>query len=119
MPFVEPKYFMFQIMLPDGKHLLVHKCHMNVNTQEDVEKLYKELDKAVSQNPDAKVLYETVRQFTDHSEVEAAAKKLREEDPSRPLATDLGLDATNRLLADPSIARTIAAARSVDSPSEA
>ena len=115
MAYSESKQFMFQIVLPDGKHILVHRTHVELRNSDDVKKLHEEIARVVSSNPDAVYLPETLRQISSHDEVVEAVKKLREEEPSRPLATDLGLDATNRLLTNPEIARTIAAARSQQS----
>lgn len=111
MAYLEPKKYFFYVELPDGKHLLVHNTNNQARNKEEIADLYKELEQCVAQNPDARVLYDTVRQYSDHSEVLAEAKKLREEDPDRPLATDLGLDRTNRLLTNPEVSRTIASAR--------
>lgn len=107
--------YMFRFELPDGVHIATHRTVLRPKTSEEVKALHEQISKAIMQNPDAVIDWNSLKAVKDPNEIEKAVEALRKENPSRPLAQDLGLDATNRLLTNPEVARTIAAANNLES----
>lgn len=91
--------YLITFSLPDGKHLQVMNAHPSV--VEDHARRF------VSHNPDGKFISVVPLQSEQH--LQEAIDALRAENPGRPLANELGLDTPNRIMADPQIARDLAA----------
>lgn len=90
--------YLVHFSLPDGKHLMLMNSHPSV-AGEHAKRL-------AGQNPDAVVDKVEILQSQEH--FDAAVAAIRDENPGRQLANELGLDSTNRILTDPTIARTLA-----------
>lgn len=105
--------YMFRFNLPDGPHIATHRTVTRPKDDKDQEaiiKLRDEINKAIGQNPDATIEWDSLRAVKSHEEIVAAVNDLKAEDPDRPLAHELGIDATNRFLTNPEVAQTLAAA---------
>src|SRR4051812_45418846 len=100
----------FRFKLPDGDHIATHNTYVDPKwTKEEKQAhLVATIKQALSQSPDAELLEDSlVDQSEKPGTLHEMVRKLREENPDRPLANDLGLDANNRLLTNPEIARTL------------
>jgi hypothetical protein len=97
MAFQKDQRYIVHFTLPDGEHILTgfSSPDMKVATEH-----YRRI---VTQNPEATFDPAKVKVIKDPAEVDAAIAALREQDPSRPLATDLGLDSPVRILTNPSV----------------
>jgi hypothetical protein len=108
--------YIFRFTLPDGPHIAVHRSIKRPRNEEEVKALHQDILVAtVGQNPDCEVDFSTLRAVAEkdlEKEIAEEARKLKEENPDRPLANELGLDHTNRLLSNPDVAKVVAAANS-------
>jgi hypothetical protein len=96
MAFEKSALYLIPFELPDGPHIAAGYG------SENAEKAGRQFAPAILQNPEAKYDPTKIRRAT-HEEIEQAARELREQDPSRPLATDLGLDSPARVLTNPEV----------------
>ena len=106
--------YMFRFKLPDGWHIATHKCTIRPKNEDEVKELFKSIAGPIMINPDAEIDFNSVRVVTDPAQIDKAVAELKAENPERILGHELGLDVTNRLLTNPEVARTIAAAQSPD-----
>jgi hypothetical protein len=97
MAFKKDQRYLVHFTLPDGEHILTGFSTPNI---EIATEHYRRI---VMQNPEATFDPTKVKAIYDASEVEAAIQALRDKDPSRPLATDLGLDSPARVLTNPEV----------------
>lgn len=96
MAFDQGQRYLVRFTLPDGDHLIT-----GISSQ-DIRVAREHYRRIVTQNPEATFDPEKVTPATPE-QVEAAIAELRDRDPSRPLATDLGLDTPNRVLTNPEV----------------
>lgn len=94
MAFDRMQLYMIPFSAPDGEHIAAGHSTTNI------EHARNEFERVIKLNPEA--VYDRQRVVpATVEEVQAAIKALREKDPSRPLATDMGFDTPNRILTDP------------------
>jgi hypothetical protein len=94
MAFDKMQFYQVTFTLPDGEHIIAGFSSDNINV---ARQHYRRI---VEQNPEARFDPAKVVPSTP-DQVKAAVEAMRTADPSRPLATDLGLDSPNRVLTNP------------------
>jgi len=97
MAFQQDARYLVHFTLPDGEHILTGFSSPNIEIAR------KHYERIITQNSEAKFDPNKVVKINSPEDVEAAIAALREKDPSRPLATDLGLDSPNRILTNPEV----------------
>jgi hypothetical protein len=105
--------YAFRATFPDGDHILTHNCPWWPDADGKIpQRVFDNINVAISQNPDVKVRQDSLKLISNKPALlDEMIDALRSEEPNRPLANDLGLDKTNRLLTNPEISRGIAAAQ--------
>lgn len=112
--------YFFRATFPDGDHILTHNCAWWPDADGKIpQRVIDNINQAVSQNPDVRIRTDSLRVMRSPNDLQAAIDQLRSEDVNRPLANDLGLDKTNRLLTNPEVSRGIAAAQGKSGDAEA
>lgn len=94
MAFDKMQLYMIRFTAPDGEHIAAGHSTTNI------EHARNEFERIITMNPEAVYDRERVVPATIE-QIQAAERELREKDPSRPLATDMGFDTPNRILTDP------------------
>jgi uncharacterized protein YecE (DUF72 family) len=106
MPIQRVQLYMFRFNLPDGVHIAGHRdIPIRKGNAEDLAGVHQRIKQWASQNDDAVVDFDSLTPVDDYTVIAEAAKRLKEENPERPLANEMGLDTPNRVMTDPSIAR--------------
>jgi hypothetical protein len=96
MGFDVMQFYVVSFTLPDGEHIIAGHSSKNI---EFARQQYRRI---VEQNPEARFDPAKVVPSTP-DQAKAAVEALRAKDPSRPLATDLGLDSPARILTNPEV----------------
>lgn len=96
MAFDKMQFYRVHFNLPDGEHIIAGFSSANIETAR------KHYARIIGQNPEATFNPANVIACTA-AEVDDAIDALRAKDPSRPLATDLGLDSPARILTNPEV----------------